>query len=80
MVEGHVTDPAGVEKLRIYLRSPHRPSICPEHSVGVQIVDDSTGGKIIMTGCCKAFILNELDQISRTTEWLDFYNSLAAAE
>lgn len=80
MVEGHVTDPAGVEKLRIYLRSPHRPTTCPQHGISVQIVDDLTGNKIIMLGCCKAFILDELDQISRTTEWLDFYNSIAAAE
>lgn len=82
MVEGHVTDPASVEKIRIYLNSDHidrQPCGCPAHGDQIRIVD-SNDGKIVITGCCKAFILEQLDQISRAADWLEFYNSINIAE
>lgn len=78
MAEGHVTDPAGMEKIRIYLglrrHLTHPQGNCPLHQGAVQLIDDHS--KIVMKGCCRAFIAEQLDHISQTIDWFEFYNSI----
>jgi hypothetical protein len=79
MVEGHVTDLAGIETIRRFLvaqyRLPKQPTICPLHKEEVSIRDD--GSKIVMNGCCREAVNRRLDQISRSVDWLDFYQALS---
>ena len=55
MVEGHVTDSAGMETIRRFLvaqtRLPKQSGHCALHKQEVTIRDD--GSKIVMRGCCR---------------------------
>ncbi|MEJ7709579.1 MAG: hypothetical protein WKF84_06900 [Pyrinomonadaceae bacterium] len=83
MAEGHITDPKGMTKIRIYLHCSdygrqHSLSNCGEHGSNVHIRDE--GSKIVMKGCCRAIIIDQLDQINKTIDWLDFYYSINVSE